>query len=67
MRAFALIFTVGPSIALAIGPILSGVLVAVAGMRAAFLLAALMTAISFVMLRKIEEPAEHGTGSLRAS
>jgi MFS family permease len=61
MRAFALIFTVGPSIALAIGPILSGVLVAVAGMRAAFLLAALLTAISFVMLRKIEEPVEHGT------
>lgn len=61
MRAFALIFTVGPSVALAIGPILSGVLVAVAGMRAAFLLAALLTAISFVMLRKIEEPAGRGT------
>jgi predicted MFS family arabinose efflux permease len=33
------------------------VLVAVAGMRAAFLLAALLTALSFIMLRKIEEPA----------
>lgn len=63
MRAFALIFTVGPSVALAIGPILSGVLVAVAGMRAAFLLAALLTALSFIYLRKIEEPAEHGTRS----
>lgn len=63
MRAFALIFTVGPSVALAIGPILSGVLVAVAGMRAAFLLAALLTALSFVYLRKIEEPVEHGTRS----
>jgi MFS family permease len=59
MRSFALIFTVGPSIALAIGPIVSGVLVALAGMRAAFLLAALLTALSFIMLRKIEEPAEH--------
>jgi MFS family permease len=59
MRAFALVFTVGPSVALAIGPIISGALVAAFGMRAAFLLAALLTAISFVMLRKIEEPAEH--------
>ena len=57
MRAFALIFTVGPSIALAIGPILSGVLVAVAGMRAAFALAAVLTALSFFWLRKIEEPS----------
>jgi MFS family permease len=59
MRAFALIFTVGPSVALAIGPIIAGALVAVAGMRAAFLLAALLTAISFYWLRKIEEPASH--------
>jgi len=58
MRAFALIFTVGPSVALAIGPVIAGVLVAIAGMRAAFLLAALLTALSFVMLRKIDEPAE---------
>ena len=57
MRAFALIFTVGPSVALAIGPIIAGVLVAVAGMRAAFLLAAMLTALSFIWLRKIEEPA----------
>ncbi len=57
MRAFALIFTVGPSVALAIGPILSGVLVAVAGMRAAFVLAAVLTALSLIWLRKIEEPS----------
>lgn len=61
MRAFALIFTVGPSVALAIGPIISGGLVAVAGMRAAFVLAAVLTALSFILLRKIQEPAEqHG-------
>ena len=59
MRAFALIFTVGPSVALAIGPIFAGALVAVAGMRAAFLLAAVLTAASFYWLRKIEEPASH--------
>lgn len=59
MRAFALIFTVGPSVALAIGPIIAGVLVAVAGMRAAFLLAAALTAASFYWLRKIEEPVSH--------
>lgn len=58
MRAFALIFTVGPSVALAIGPVIAGVLVALAGMRAAFLLAAALTLVSFIMLRKIEEPAE---------
>lgn len=59
IRVFALVFTVGPSVALAIGPIASGVLVAFFGMRAAFLLAAVLTAISFIMLRKIEEPAEY--------
>ncbi|MEZ4530730.1 MAG: MFS transporter [Thermomicrobiales bacterium] len=59
MRAFALIFTVGPSVALAIGPIIAGALVAVAGMRAAFLLAAALTAASFYWLRKIEEPVSH--------
>lgn len=58
MRAFALIFTVGPSVALAISPVISGILVAVAGMRAAFLMAAFFTLASFVMLRKIVEPTE---------
>ncbi|MCO5222109.1 MAG: MFS transporter [Thermomicrobiales bacterium] len=58
MRAFALIFTVGPSVALAIGPIAAGVLVALAGMRAAFVLAAVLTALSVIVLSKIEEPAE---------
>lgn len=60
VRAFALIFTVGPSVVLAISPIVSALLVAFFGMRAAFLLAAFWTALSFVMLRKIEEPVEAG-------
>lgn len=57
MRSFALVFTVGPSVALAIGPLLSGALVLVAGMRAAFVLAALLAAGSLYFFAKIEEPA----------
>lgn len=56
MRSFALVFTVGPSIALAISPLLSGGLVALFGMRAAFLLGAVFTLLSLVFLRQIQEP-----------
>jgi MFS family permease len=57
MRSFALVFTVGPSVALALAPLLTGALVAAAGMRAAFVLAAFFSVLSIFFLTRIEEPA----------
>jgi len=60
MRSFALIFNVGPSIAMAISPLASGLLVHFYGLRAAFLLAALTSAIGLFLLRTMHEPADIG-------
>lgn len=57
MRSFALVFTVGPSIALIVSPLISGGLVALFGMRAAFIFAAACTTASLFFLEKIKEPA----------
>lgn len=65
IRSFALVFTVGPSIALIISPIISGGLVALFGMRAAFLFAAACTVSSLYFLAQIKEPPKdliHGSG-----
>ena len=63
IRAFTLIFTVGPSIALFISPLLSGLLVATWGLRAAFVLAALLSTISIVCFaltkRDLPSPTGH--------
>ena len=40
VRAFTLVFTVGPSVALGLGPLITGGLVAIWGIRAAFVFAA---------------------------
>jgi MFS family permease len=56
MRSFAIIFSVGPSIALFVSPLLSGAVVALWGMRAAFVLAAACTAISLYFLARIQAP-----------
>ena len=57
MRSFALVFTVGPSASLIAAPLVSGALVAIWGMRAAFVLASLCTTTSIFFLTRIEEPA----------
>jgi MFS family permease len=46
VRAFTMVFTVGPAVAFGLAPLVSGGLVALWGMRAAFLLAAVCTAAS---------------------
>ncbi|MEA2598881.1 MAG: hypothetical protein QOF01_5350 [Thermomicrobiales bacterium] len=56
MRSFAVIFTVGPSIALVVSPLMSGAVVALWGMRAAFVLAAAFTAVSLIFLARIHAP-----------
>jgi len=67
MRSFALVVSVGPSIALIISPLISGVLVAIFGLQAAFVFGAVCTLISVYFLARIREPeraAMHGhTGS----
>lgn len=60
VRSFTLVFTVGPSVALGLGPLLSGALIALSGLRAAFVLAAVLTALSvlcFARLRGFDHDA----------
>lgn len=60
VRAFSLIVTIGPSIALLIAPLISSGLIRVFGLRAPFLLAALSSAIAIVILSRISERRELG-------
>jgi MFS family permease len=56
VRSFALIFNVGPSVALIVSPLLSAGLVALFGMRAAFLFGAVCSTISLYFLSQMREP-----------
>jgi predicted MFS family arabinose efflux permease len=53
IRAFSLVFTVGPSVALALSPLVAGALIALWGLRAAFLLAAVFTACSILCFARL--------------
>jgi MFS family permease len=53
VRSFTLVFTVGPSVALGLGPLLSGALIALWGLRAAFVLAAVLTALSVLCFARL--------------
>ncbi len=55
VRAFSIIVTIGPSIALLIAPLLSSALIAVFDLRAPFLLSALFTLISVGFLSRMSE------------
>ncbi len=57
IRAFTLVFTVGPSIALALSPLLSGALIAQWGLRSAFLLAAAFTGASILCFMRLTPAA----------
>ena len=60
MRSFALVFNVGPSIALAIAPLIGAGLVALLGLRSAFVLGAVFSApISRCFFSKLVEPEVH--------
>ncbi len=52
VRAFTLVFNVGPAIAFGIAPLISGALIARFDMRAAFLFAAVCTAFSLVFFSR---------------
>lgn len=57
LRAFALIFTVGPGVALAVSPLVAGGLVSRWGMRAAFVFAAACSAGSLPFLARLPADA----------
>lgn len=61
VRAFTLIFNVGPSVALVAAPLMSALSVAIFGIRAAFFLAAVFSIAAFVVLRLLDtdERPEH--------
>ena len=60
MRAFTLVFNVGPAAALGLSPLVAGALVAAWGMRAAFVFAALCTAVSIVFFSRLRKGPESG-------
>lgn len=59
VRAFAIVFVIGPSVALGLGPLLSGAFIGLFGLRAAIVFTAFLTACSiacFAALRNLEPP-----------
>jgi MFS family permease len=60
MRAFTLIFNVGPAAALAIGPLLSAAVVAVSAIQYAFLLAIAFTVLALASLVKLRDDRSTG-------
>ena len=68
VRAFTLVFNVGPAAALGLSPLVAGILVAAFGMRAAFVFAALCTAFSIAFFSRLSrdkrpEDGERAAGS----
>jgi MFS family permease len=57
MRAFTIVCSIGPSIALIAAPLVSGAVVAFWGMRAAFLLASCCSVIALVFFSRVQAPA----------
>jgi FSR family fosmidomycin resistance protein-like MFS transporter len=67
VRAFAIVFTTGPSVSLLATPLLSGALVATLGLRAVFVTAAVFSAISILLMTRLHAIAPddddgHGGG-----
>lgn len=62
VRAFSVVVTIGPSVALFVAPLLSSALIAVFGLRAPFLLSALFSLIAVVILSRISEAADEELG-----
>lgn len=68
VRAFTLVFNVGPAVAFGLAPLISGVLIARFGMQAAFIFAAVCTAFSIAFFTRFaptprKEPGQERTGS----
>jgi MFS family permease len=64
MRAFTIVCSIGPSIALIVAPLVSGAVVALWGMRAAFILGACCSVAALYFFSRIKVPSatpHHGT------
>lgn len=66
VRAFSVVVTIGPSVALFVAPLLSSLLIALFGLRAPFLLSGFLSLISVAILSRIseakgEEPGDEGS------
>jgi len=59
VRAFALIITVGPSLALMVSPLVAGFLIAMFGIPAAFVLAAITTAVAVGFMSRMRFTEAH--------
>ena len=66
VRAFTLVFNVGPAVAFGIAPLISGVLIAQFGMRAAFFLAAACTLFSLFFFSRLSPRSREEKGADRA-
>jgi MFS family permease len=56
VKAFTLVFNVGPAVSFGIAPLVSGGLIALFGMRAAFIFAGICSLLSVFMLSRIPSP-----------
>ena len=63
VRAFTLVFNVGPAAALGLSPLLSGLLVAIWGMQAAFLIGAFWTLLSIVFFVRLSAGRDKSPGA----
>jgi MFS family permease len=63
VRAFTLVFNVGPAAALGLSPLLSGLLVAIWGMQAAFLIGAFWTLLSIVFFVRLSAGRDKTPGA----
>jgi len=59
VRAFTLVFNVGPAVAFGLSPLVAGALIAAFDMRAAFFLAAACTAFSIVFFSRFANKPKH--------
>lgn len=61
VRAFSIIVTIGPSIALLVAPLISSALIALFDLRAPFILSAVFTLVSVAILSQISDHSEEQT------
>ena len=67
VRAFTLVFNIGPAVAFGIAPLLSAGLIALYGMRAAFIFAGICSLRSVVLLSRISSPPRDETATRQHS
>ncbi|MDQ2653055.1 MAG: MFS transporter [Chloroflexota bacterium] len=67
VRAFTLVFNVGPAVAFGIAPLLSAGLIALYGMRAAFIFAGVCSLLSVFMLSRIPSPPREDAATRQRS